>query len=83
MEAVISSRGEVRQKIWTMTPENTEEFMQKSFVVRVGTVDQEGYPYVVLRSGGNGFVGGPGTYGRPFHAAAQEAESQNSHSQEN
>lgn len=208
MDTAISLRGEVRQKIWTMTPENIEDFMQKSFVVRVGTVDQDGYPYVVpqlyvyednmvwlhqtsakghLRqniefsnkvclefdehgeffpygptqcdtvvayksviafgileivssddeklnffdkfmikyagaswgreehtyprmdptavykvklekvtgkhqeadvtlkrwSGGNGLVGGPGTYGCPFHAAAQAAESPNSHPQEN
>jgi nitroimidazol reductase NimA-like FMN-containing flavoprotein (pyridoxamine 5'-phosphate oxidase superfamily) len=46
MDSIISARGELRQKIWAMT-NATEEFLQKTFVVRVGTVDAEGFPYVV------------------------------------
>jgi uncharacterized protein len=47
MDTIVSTRGDLRHKIWAMTPESTEEFLQKTFVVRVGTVDSEGFPYVV------------------------------------
>ncbi|MGF1566875.1 MAG: pyridoxamine 5'-phosphate oxidase family protein [Nodosilinea sp.] len=47
METMVSARGELRQKIWQMTAEDTEKFLQETLVVRVGTVDAEGFPYVV------------------------------------
>lgn len=47
MATLVSERGKLRQQIWAMPPEQTEEFLNQTVVVRVGTVDAEGYPYVV------------------------------------
>ncbi len=47
MATQVSERGQLRQQIWAMTPEQTEEFLNQSFVVRLGAVDHDGYPYVV------------------------------------
>lgn len=47
MTTLVSERGKLRQQIWAMSPEQTEEFLNQTIVVRVGTVDSEGYPYVV------------------------------------
>lgn len=47
MATLVSERGKLRQQIWAMSPEQTEEFLKQTIVVRVGTVDSEGYPYVV------------------------------------
>ena len=47
MDIVVGPRGVVRKKKCELTSEAIEEFLRNTFVVRVGTVDVEGYPYVV------------------------------------
>ncbi len=47
MDMAVNLRGKLKHKIWAMTVDAREDFLKKTFVVRVGTVDAEGFPYVV------------------------------------
>ena len=38
MNAIASTRGDLKHKIWAMTSEATEEFLHNTFFVRIETV---------------------------------------------